>query len=306
MKPRLNESVQHYPAFYDEARYLNRTRRNHYWIGGEVNQLKLRGLSVGVAGLGGMGSHIAEHLVRVGVGKLKIADPDTIEETNLNRQAIANRRTLGKRKIDASIGELRGISEDFELFAFSEGVTEQNADEFVAGCDLIVNEIDVFPLEVHVHLHRAARRAKVPIYSALSVGFGIHFYKFEGNDYTFEDFLGVSAEEYRRPSAQFLLDRFGAPMPAYLNEVSERGFRDEIASGGAPILGASTLLGHSAVVMRILLDRFGGDLENQWGLRSSFPSTPVMPDFLVLDLGEFSLRVARMPFTSRLGLLRKA
>lgn len=292
-------SVIHYSANYQEERYINRTRRNHFWIGGLENQRMLRDFRVGVAGLGGMGSHIAEHLVRLGVGGLKVADPDTIEETNLNRQAIANRNTIGMTKVDASIQELRGIAEDFELYAFPEGITEENADEFVSGCDVIVNEIDVFPLEAHVFLHRAARRAGVPVYSALSVGMGTHFYKFQGNEYKFEDFLAAGPEIYRNPSAEYLLELFAHPKPSYLNQRAENGFKAEIETGGTPILGASTLLGHSAVVMRILVDRFGKDIEKNWGLQKPMTKTPIMPNFLKLDLGELTLQIARMPDRTR-------
>jgi molybdopterin/thiamine biosynthesis adenylyltransferase len=58
--------------------YLERTKRNLFWTGGTEGQLRLRKLKIAVAGLGGMGSNIAEILVRLGVGHLKISDPDTI------------------------------------------------------------------------------------------------------------------------------------------------------------------------------------------------------------------------------------
>lgn len=301
MKKKEMSLYESFEADFIEKTYVNRTRRNHMWLGGVENQFRLRQLRVGVAGLGGMGSHIAEHLVRLGVGHLKIADPDTIEETNLNRQAIANRKTIGMTKVEASIAELRGIATDYKLEAYFEGITAENADEFVAGCDVIVNEIDVFPLEAHIHLHQAARRAGVPVYSALSVGMGMHFYKFSGDEYRFEDFLAAKREEYVRPSAQFLIDRFGYPLPSYLNAHSEDLFRREIETGGTPILGASTLLGHSAVVMRILVDQFGESLQKNWRLAKPITRTPVMPEFIKLDLGELSLQVARMPDRSRSG-----
>ena len=64
-----------YPAQFDEQAYLERTKRNHFWLGGIEGQQKLKDLRVGIAGLGGMGSNLAEIMLRLGVGHIKIADP---------------------------------------------------------------------------------------------------------------------------------------------------------------------------------------------------------------------------------------
>src|SRR5205809_5251429 len=106
-------------------------------------------------------------------------------------------------------------------------------EEFVSECDSIVDEIDVYQLEAHVLLHRAARARQIALYSAYAVGFGIHFYKFHGNDYTFEDFLGNRPDQWNRPTAEFLLERIGRPYPSYLtpNRVTE--FAAEITRGTA-------------------------------------------------------------------------
>src|SRR5579885_1466985 len=101
-------------AEFNRKAYEERTCRNHFWIGGPEGQEAIRKLSIGVAGMGGMGANIANHLVRLGVGHLRIADPDTIEATNLNRQVIARKGSLGSLKVDAAIRDLRDIAEDFE------------------------------------------------------------------------------------------------------------------------------------------------------------------------------------------------
>src|SRR5690606_4297746 len=128
-----------YEAKFEESKYLDRTRRNHYWIGGERGQMKIRDLRIGIAGLGGMGSNLAEILVRLGAGHIKIADPDTIENSNLNRQVIANQKTIGAKKARAAADELRAIAEDFELIVYEDGLTKENADEFVADLDVVID-----------------------------------------------------------------------------------------------------------------------------------------------------------------------
>ena len=92
--------------------YLERTKRNQFWLGGPEGQNAVRELRIAIAGLGGMGSNIAEALARMGVGELRIADPDHIDVSNINRQVIANPRTVGKSKAKASADELLTIAED--------------------------------------------------------------------------------------------------------------------------------------------------------------------------------------------------
>ena len=65
---------------------------------GEENFAKLRAAHVYVFGIGGVGSFAAEALVRAGVGRLTFVDGDAVAESNLNRQLVALRSTLGKNK----------------------------------------------------------------------------------------------------------------------------------------------------------------------------------------------------------------
>ena len=65
---------------------------------GEENFKKLRRARVAVFGIGGVGSYAAEALVRAGVGSLLFADGDVVSESNLNRQLVALRSTIGKNK----------------------------------------------------------------------------------------------------------------------------------------------------------------------------------------------------------------
>lgn len=280
-------ATDHYAAEFNQRKYLERTQRNHYWLGGPSGQSKLHDLSVGVAGLGGMGSNIAETLVRMGVGHLRIADPDTIDYSNINRQVIANQNTVGAGKAETSAKELRQIAKDFELVVYNQGITEETVEEFISGCDAVVDEIDVFPLDKHVLLHRACQKQNIPVYSAYVVGVGIHFYKFHGSDYTFEDFLGGDSSQWQKPTAQFLLDKFGPPYASYLKGSGLDGYAHEIMSGKVPIFGPATLLGHSVVSTRLILDLLGHNgSDNILGNKK----TPVMPNFLVLDSCDLTLK----------------
>lgn len=271
---------------YKEDEYLERTKRNHFWIGGPEGQFRLRDMKIGVAGLGGMGSNLAEIFVRLGVGHIKIADPDTIERSNLNRQVIANKNTIGTKKALASAYELRNIAEDFELVVYDEGITKENAKEFVSDLDLIVDEIDVFPFPAHVHLHQAARPLNLPLYSGYVIGMGTHVYKFQGADFTFEDFMLNNKAQLESPTLPFIMDRFLNPPPDYLNNTTELNRLAQTAQeDGVPIFGASTYISQSLIAIRVISDFL--DLNSKWG----GPKTPVMPRFLKLDPFQMSFDI---------------
>lgn len=271
--------------------YNQRTSRNSFWVGGREGQEKIKNLKVAIAGLGGMGSNIAEILVRLGVGYLKIADPDTIDVSNINRQVIANTETIGRKKARASYEELKKIGGDVKIVTFEEGITQDNAEEFVSDVDIVIDEIDVFPLAAHVLLHRAAQKRGLPVYMSFVVGLGIHLYKFDSkaSSYTIEDFLLNNGKMIENPTAEFLIERFGHPLPGYMCEHhSLNGFVQKIKDGQVPIFGASTYLGQSLLCIRALHD--AGCLS----LDQKIPLTPIMPSFLVLDPLELKIFEARM------------
>lgn len=256
--------------------YLERTKRNQFWMGGEQGQLRLQGLKVGVAGLGGMGSNIAEILVRLGVQNLKVADPDIIELSNLNRQVIANLKTIGMKKMDASIAELLNIEPSLKIEKFPDGIRQNNAVQFVDGLDLVINEIDVLHVSEQIHLLEAARSRNIPVYTTLVVGVGVRLYKYDpSGEFTPRQFLSGVLED---PSLESLIRTFAEPLPSYMQAGELDAFKEEVKSrAGIPIFGASTFLGQSLLVIRALADL--GYLRNS----QNMPKTPALPQFLSLD-----------------------
>lgn len=108
---------------------------------GAENQQKLSRAAVGVAGLGGLGSHIAVSLARLGVGKLVLADFDAVDITNLNRQHFFLRH-LGRPKAEALREQLTDINPYLTYEAHAVRVTPDNACALFAGCDVICEAFD--------------------------------------------------------------------------------------------------------------------------------------------------------------------
>jgi len=266
--------------------YLERTQRNHFFIGGKEGQEKIKKLKIGVAGLGGMGSNIAQYLARLGVIELNLADSDTVDVSNINRQVIANFQTVGRSKLGVSIEEIKNIAPESKLKTFSEGITEDNAEEFVKGCDFIIDEIDVFPIEAHIALHRACRKYDIPVYSAYVIGLGIHFYKFHGEGFKFEDFLSVEEGISESERLNKIVKTFISEPPSYLQNENIEAFKEMAQDHGVPIFGPSCLLGHTIVITRVLADFLGAEV-----LGVKLPETPVMPRFIKVDLMSLTMSV---------------
>ena len=97
--------------------------------------------TVAVCGLGGLGSNIAIHLARAGIGKLILCDFDRVDITNLHRQQYKASQ-IGMYKTDALVENLREINPYIELEAHTERITEENAVTLLSDADVICEAFD--------------------------------------------------------------------------------------------------------------------------------------------------------------------
>lgn len=102
---------------------------------------KLRSASIGIAGLGGLGSNIAAMLVRSGIGRLVISDMDTVDATNLNRQNYFY-DDLGRPKTDATEDLLKRISPCTEIEKHQCRLTPENIPDIYGNCDIVCEALD--------------------------------------------------------------------------------------------------------------------------------------------------------------------
>ena len=107
---------------------------------GKKDADRLKGSAVGVAGLGGLGSNIAVLLARSGVGRMVVADDDTVELSNIHRQCYSL-DCIGMKKTDAIVKEISRINPFCTVEKHDVRLTENNLDIF-AGCDIICEAFD--------------------------------------------------------------------------------------------------------------------------------------------------------------------
>lgn len=112
---------------------------------GEVAQRRLQNASVLVVGAGGLGAPVLGYLAAAGVGRIVIADPDDVEESNLQRQIIHRSDAVGTPKVVSAGAFVRGLNPGVEVVEHPVRVDASNAEELVGACDLVVDGTDNFP-----------------------------------------------------------------------------------------------------------------------------------------------------------------
>ena len=106
---------------------------------GTEGQERLRSASVLVAGVGALGCAVADHLVRAGIGHLRLIDRDLVEPTNLQRQCLFAEDDLGSPKATAAANRLQAINHEVKLEAVVDDLRPAVAYDMVEGCDGIAD-----------------------------------------------------------------------------------------------------------------------------------------------------------------------
>lgn len=143
-------------------------RRTEMIMGSEA-LLRLASSRVAVFGIGGVGGHAAESLARAGVGAIDLIDMDCVEETNINRQAVAARSTLGRMKTEVMRDRILDISPDCFVTCHNLFYLPEMADGFdLSVYDYVIDAIDTVTAKLCLIEH--ARGAGVPIISSMGTG----------------------------------------------------------------------------------------------------------------------------------------
>lgn len=147
---------------------LTQFSRTELLLGKEAMQ-KLSGSRVAVFGVGGVGGYVCEALVRSGVGAFDLIDDDKVCLTNLNRQIIATRKTLGKYKVEVMKDRILEINPDADVRMYKCFFLPENANEFpFTEYDYIVDAVDT--VTAKIELVMKAKEQNIPIISSMGAG----------------------------------------------------------------------------------------------------------------------------------------
>ena len=136
---------------------------------GKAAMDRLAACRVAIFGVGGVGGYVAEGLARTGIGALDLIDDDRICLTNINRQILATRKTVGKYKVDVAAERIADINPDckvktYKLFYLPETEDQINMQEF----DYVVDAIDTVTGKLAIIVN--AKKANVPVISSMGAG----------------------------------------------------------------------------------------------------------------------------------------
>lgn len=162
--------------------------RNIGWVTNQ-EQSSLRGKRVAIAGGGGVGGVHLLTLARLGVSQFHIADFDTFDIVNFNRQVGATMSTLGQPKAEVLARMAREINPEIEIRIFPEGVNQDNLPEFLEGVDLYVDALDFFAFDARQQTFAMCARLGVPATTAAPLGMGAALLNFLPGQMTFEDYF---------------------------------------------------------------------------------------------------------------------
>ena len=136
---------------------------------GEDAMKKLHNARVAVFGVGGVGGYTVEALARSGVGEIDVIDNDTVAESNINRQIIANTDTVGRDKVEVIKERILSINPECEVNAHKTFYLPEIADEFDFGAyDYVVDAIDT--VTAKISLVMKCKEANTPIISSMGTG----------------------------------------------------------------------------------------------------------------------------------------
>ena len=142
--------------------------RTERLLGAEAVE-KLSKAKVIVFGIGGVGGYCVESLVRSGVGQIDVVDDDVVCLSNLNRQIIATRDTVGRAKVEIAEERIHSINPDCKVRAFRCFYLPETKDQFdFSAYDYVVDTVDT--VAAKLSLIEAAKEAGVPIISAMGAG----------------------------------------------------------------------------------------------------------------------------------------
>ncbi|MCU7812081.1 MAG: ThiF family adenylyltransferase [Candidatus Thiodiazotropha sp. (ex Notomyrtea botanica)] len=237
--------------------------RNIGWVT-EEEQQKLRGSRVAIAGMGGVGGSHLLTLTRLGVGRFNLADFDSFAIENFNRQAGANLNTVDQPKLESLSEMAYSINPELEIHAFPDGVSPEQAERFLEGCDIYLDGLDFFALTARRAVFAACDRLGIPAVTAAPLGMGSALLNFLPGKLTFEDYFQLEGHGEYQQYLRFLVGLAPSRLHSGYLVLPER--IDLIGKKGpSTAMGCEICAGFAATqVLKLLLGR-GKVLPAPWG-----------------------------------------
>ena len=234
--------------------YATAFSRNIGWVT-EAEQHVLKTKRIAIAGMGGVGGFHLLTLARLGVGKFQIADLDTFELANINRQAGASMATLGRSKVDVLAEMARDINPEVNIQIFPLGVNAQNLPEFFREADLYVDGLDFFAFDARERVFAYCAQNQLPAVTVAPLGMSAGLLNFLPGGMCFEDYFQLADKPELEKAIRFLVGL--APALLHRHYLADRSRVDlKARKGPSTVIACQLCAGVAAAeTLKILLGR---------------------------------------------------
>jgi hypothetical protein len=248
---------------YDDEFYWSRVRRNLGWLGdteaeAERRQEVLKNTVVGVAGAGGIGGSMVERLARLGVLHIKVADFDIFELSNINRQLGASPANVGRNKA-VVVGEfVHDVCPDVTLEMYPEGICAKTVEDFMAGCDYVLDEIEPYAYNARYLLHDQFHESKQCqlIITGHVYGNRTFLWKYTKDSMHIRDILEVpEGIEMTKESTAALISRLIPERPNYPSLTAQNEWF--ITNATCPITAGAPPMSQGLIAERLMFEITG-------------------------------------------------
>lgn len=234
--------------------YQSAFARNIGWLREDEQQV-LRTKRVAIAGMGGVGGAHLLTLARLGIGRFNIADLDSFELANFNRQAGAAMSTLGRPKVEVMAQAARDINPELELGVFPDGVNEANLEAFFDGVDVYVDGLDFFSFDIRERVFDYCARNGIPAVTVAPLGMSAALLNFLPGEMSFEEYFQVAGRPDLEKAVRFLVGL--APALQHRHYLADKT-RVSLGSGAGPstVMACQLCAGVAGTeVLKLLLGR---------------------------------------------------
>ena len=177
--------------------YYKAFERTIGWISKD-EQRTLKSKRVAIGGLGGTGGHYALTLARLGIESLTLADNDTFELNNFNRQAGAFLHTLRKNKAEVIAEMVTEINPNISVKLFNLGVDSSNISDFLNGADFYLNAMGLSSVDIQTEIFQQCKSIGIPATTVIVPGFGAALVNFHPSRMSYDQYFqakGYGREE---------------------------------------------------------------------------------------------------------------
>ena len=236
--------------------YQQAFSRNIGWVT-RAEQQVLRNKRVAIAGGGGVGGVHLLTLARLGVSKFHIADFDTFDIVNFNRQVGASMSTLDQPKVDVMARMARDINPEIDIKVFPTGIDHANLPAFLDGVDLYVDGLDFFAFAIRQQTFALCAQLGIPATTVAPLGMGAALLNFMPGKMTFEEYFQWGEHSELDKAIRFVVGLAPAGLHRpYLVDPSAVSFAER--RGPSTIMSCQLCAGIAATeALKILLGRGG-------------------------------------------------